>query len=187
MTSSESFTDTLSITSAQSGGIIRRISVRFGGSKPRELERFIKFFVVGMIGLTIDLTMTNLMLQFVFKPQPNNELPAQIANGIGFTLAVISNFILNRFWTYPDSRSRSIVLQLGQFFIVNILGLLIREVIVTVLHGPVTNTVKSVLGTVMAASLQERIGYNLALMTAIAIVMLWNFFVNRYWTYNDVK
>src|SRR5258708_7465817 len=128
MTSSESFTDTLSITSAQSGGIIRRISVRFAVSKPRELERFIKFFVVGMIGLTIRRTMTNLMLQFVFKPQPNNEVPAQIANGIGFTLAVISNFILNRYWTYPDSRSRSIVFQLGQFFIVNFLGLPFPEV-----------------------------------------------------------
>src|SRR5260370_8094253 len=139
MTSSDSLTDTLSITPAQSGGIIRRVSVRFGGSKPRELERFIKFFVVGMIGLTIDLTMTNLMLQFVFKPQPNNELPAQIANGIGFTLAVISNFILNRYWTYPDSQSRRIILQLGQFFILNILGFLTPEGIVPVLHTPVTD------------------------------------------------
>ena len=27
---------------------------------------------------------------------------------------------------------------------------------------------------------------NLTLALAVGIVMLWNFFVNRYWTYNDV-
>jgi putative flippase GtrA len=25
-----------------------------------------------------------------------------------------------------------------------------------------------------------------ALATAVLVVLLWNFFVNRYWTYNDV-
>jgi putative flippase GtrA len=28
---------------------------------------------------------------------------------------------------------------------------------------------------------------NLTLAVAVGVVMLWNFFVNRYWTYNDVK
>jgi putative flippase GtrA len=27
---------------------------------------------------------------------------------------------------------------------------------------------------------------NFTLALAVGIVMLWNFFVNRYWTYNDV-
>ena len=27
---------------------------------------------------------------------------------------------------------------------------------------------------------------NLTLASAVGIVMLWNFFVNRYWTYNDI-
>jgi putative flippase GtrA len=32
----------------------------------------------------------------------------------------------------------------------------------------------------------EIVGNNAALATAIIVVMLWNFIVNRYWTYNDV-
>jgi putative flippase GtrA len=28
---------------------------------------------------------------------------------------------------------------------------------------------------------------NATLAIAIGIVMLWNYFVNRYWTYNDVE
>jgi putative flippase GtrA len=31
-----------------------------------------------------------------------------------------------------------------------------------------------------------RWGKNLALALAVGIVMFWNFFVNRYWTYSDV-
>jgi putative flippase GtrA len=30
------------------------------------------------------------------------------------------------------------------------------------------------------------LGNNIALATAVVIVMFWNFFVNRYWTYRDV-
>jgi putative flippase GtrA len=32
----------------------------------------------------------------------------------------------------------------------------------------------------------EFLAKNATLILAIGIVMIWNFFVNRYWTYNDV-
>jgi putative flippase GtrA len=35
--------------------------------------------------------------------------------------------------------------------------------------------------------LADRIGKNMALILAVVVVMFWNFFVNRYWTYNDVS
>jgi putative flippase GtrA len=31
------------------------------------------------------------------------------------------------------------------------------------------------------------LGENLALATVVIIVLFWNFFINRYWTYNDVE
>ncbi len=33
----------------------------------------------------------------------------------------------------------------------------------------------------------ELLGDNLAVAFAVGIVMFWNFFINRYWTYNDVE
>jgi putative flippase GtrA len=30
------------------------------------------------------------------------------------------------------------------------------------------------------------LGKNFTLAVAVGVVMLWNFFVNRYWTYNDI-
>jgi hypothetical protein len=32
----------------------------------------------------------------------------------------------------------------------------------------------------------EFLGKNFTLMVAVSVVLLWNFFVNRYWTYNDI-
>src|SRR5215470_8203014 len=96
--------DSLSLSTAQSVGIIGRISLRFGGAKAKELERFLKFMVVGAIGALIDLGLTNILLSF--------KVPIQIATGIGFVVAVISNFIWNRYWTYPESRERAIAPQI---------------------------------------------------------------------------
>ena len=31
------------------------------------------------------------------------------------------------------------------------------------------------------------VGHNIALAIAVLVVMMWNFFANRYWTYNDVS
>ena len=178
--------DSLSMTQDRDG-IIRRISLRFGGSNPKELERFLKFAVVGTIGAVIDLGLTNFLMQFVFKVKPGDDLPVQIATGIGFVVAVCSNFIWNRYWTYPESRSRPIAAQLSQFFIVNIVGLIIREIVVKLLNTPFSTLVRQVVGGAMTVDLSTRIGANMAIMVALVIVMLWNFFVNRYWTYNDIR
>ena len=32
-----------------------------------------------------------------------------------------------------------------------------------------------------------RLGENAALAVSVVVVMFWNFFANRYWTYNDVE
>ena len=178
--------DTLSFSTPERIGIIQRISVRFGGSKSRELERFLKFAVVGTIGAVIDLGLTNILLRFVFHVQPGDVVPAVISSALGFTAAVISNFIWNRYWTYPDSRSRPVVAQLGQFFVVNLIGLGIRALVVALLATPFTTLVGDVVASIRP-DVQAQLGDNMAIMVALVIVMMWNFFVNRYWTYSDVE
>jgi hypothetical protein len=90
--SSMNRSDSLSLAEGERMGIIRRISIRFGGSKPRELERFLKFLVVGAIGAMIDLGTTNFLMRFVFQVQDGQLLPVVTSAAIGFTLAVCSNF-----------------------------------------------------------------------------------------------
>ena len=109
-----------------------------------------------------------------------------LSNTISFTCAVISNFVWNRYWTYPDSRSKPISSQLVQFFVVNIVGWAINTGILLLLNGPLTALVTG-LNVVATAEAAHKIGYNAAKVFATGVVMFWNFFVNRLWTYNDVE
>jgi putative flippase GtrA len=85
--------------------IILRISLRFGGSKAKEVERFLKFATVGIIGAIIDFGVLNVLQATVLRPvEPHLSLKVALATGTAFTSAVTSNFIWNRYWTYPDSR-----------------------------------------------------------------------------------
>jgi putative flippase GtrA len=136
----------------------------------------------------------NLLQATVLRPSdPNQELKVAMATGFAFTSAVISNFIWNRYWTYPDSRSRSIRRQLVQFFIVNALGLVFRLWFVKTLFEPFgdmgVDALQAIgmLGDSVTEAATSQLGTNIAQFFAVWIVMIWNFFVNRYWTYNDVE
>lgn len=143
----------------------------------KERERFMKFAVVGVIGAVIDFGVMNLLTQV-------GNMQLVPAGTISFISAVCSNFIWNRYWTYPDSRSRPLARQLTMFFAVNIAGVAIR---IPILHyiEPLMLKLMSMMG-IRGASALELMAKNLTLALAVGIVMLWNFFVNRYWTYNDV-
>jgi len=144
---------------------------------PAERTRFLKFLVVGALGAAIDFGIANLLTHFA-------NMPLVYAGTISFICAVVSNFIWNRYWTYPESRSRHLAHQLGMFFIVNVAGIAIRVPILHFVEPPLRNFFQN-----LQLKLQftpEFLARNLTLAIAIGIVMLWNFFVNRYWTYNDV-
>jgi len=146
---------------------------------PRERERFIKFAVVGTIGAVVDFGTANLLV-YVF------HFPLVWAGTVSFICAIISNFIWNRFWTYPDSRSKSPWLQFVQFLIVNVVGLGIRVPILK-FGEPLMQALFSALPFRIPLLSPDFLAKNVTLAIAVIIVMFWNFFVNRYWTYNDVE
>ena len=95
----------------------------------RERTRFVKFAVVGSIGFFVDFAVYNLLgISF--------GVPALWAQVVSFSVAVVSNFILNRIWTFPDSRSRPVGNQLFQFVIVSLVGLGIRTGIMFLILDP---------------------------------------------------
>lgn len=144
----------------------------------QERTRFLKFSLVGVIGAVVDFGVMNLLTR-VFL------LPLTVAGTISFISAVISNFLWNRYWTYPDSRSRPVARQLAMFFVVNVAGLIIRLPILHFLEPPLTDILdRSFINLPLSSDLW---GKNLTLAVAVGVVMLWNFFANRYWTYNDVS
>ena len=143
----------------------------------QERVRFFKFLTVGVIGAVVDFGVMNLLSKLF-------GMALVWAGTISFICAILSNFFWNRYWTYPDSRSRPITRQLVMFALVNVAGLAIRLPILHFLEPPMLNFFqrKSVDPPVSS----EFLAKNFTLAIAVTIVMLWNFFVNRYWTYNDV-
>ncbi len=143
----------------------------------KERTRFLKFAFVGFTGAIVDFGILNL-LRITFN------FPLVWAQGISFTCAVLNNFIWNRLWTYPETREHKVTGQLIKFFIINIIGILIRTPLISWLD----KTIKHILDSMTWQLPLENyvISQNLALALAILIVMLWNYFANRYWTYAAV-
>jgi putative flippase GtrA len=147
-------------------------------SNPRERERFIKFAIVGTIGFGVDFLTFNLFRFGI-------GFSAEVSSVLSFSAAVVSNFLLNRYWTFPDSRSKPLVNQLFQYALVNVVGLIIRTVIFSLIIEPLVNFFEGL--KVNLPFEANVLGENLALATVVLIVLFWNFFINRYWTYNDVE
>jgi len=131
-----------------------------------ELTRFGKFATVGVIGTVVDFTVLNVLILFF-------DFGKFWANTCSFTAAVVSNFIWNRLWTFPESRERNLVPQLVQFALVSLGGYVINQVIFLGLDSLYFHA----WGT---------LGYNVSKAIAILVVLFWNFAINRVWTYRGI-
>ena len=145
----------------------------------RERTRFLRFAVVGILGAAVDFGVMNLLVTLL-------SFSLVSAGTISFLAAILSNFTWNRYWTYPDSRSKPINRQLFEFLVVNTAGLLIRLPILAFVD-PLIFKLTSMLSIISTRFDVQFISHNLTLAFAVIIVMFWNFFVNRYWTYGDVE
>ena len=172
--------------------LIVGLSRKIGRGQAREVERFIKFAFVGTLGFIIDVGTVILLQNTLLPPAPDTDRNVLLASTIAFVLAVGSNFIWNRFWTYPDSRSYSIRRQLAQFGIVSVIGLIIRNVWISSTYealGQLSTTALQGMLSDYAPTLidENKLGTAIALVFGVLIVMIWNFAANRLWTYNDVE
>ena len=145
----------------------------------RERTRFFRFATVGIVGAFVDFGTFNLLAGLI-------GMVAVWASVLSFAAAIVNNFLWNRFWTYPDSRTKTPTRQLIQFTIISVIGLTIRTPLFAFLDVRL-GTIFAVLPIPYVAFINaEFLGHNMALAIAVIVVMFWNFFANRYWTYNDV-
>jgi putative flippase GtrA len=157
----------------------------FARTNGREVARFLKFCAVGVLGAVIDFGVLNLLVQLA-------GFPKVVANACSFTAAVVSNFTWNRLWVYPETRGEPLRKQFVQFLVVNLAGLFINTAIFYVadrwllgeaglLAGPV-----GVLAVAIGMAHFD-LAYNGAKVIATGVVLFWNFFVNRLWTFRHVQ
>ncbi len=135
------------------------------------IVKFFKFGVVGVSGSVIDFGVTALC-KGIFG------LPGLLANAIGFTLAATSNYFLNRVWTWK-STSKEVGIEYAKFFFVSLLGLGLNTLIVFLLED--TRIVPCFVDTTLDWN------FWVAKIIATAIVMVWNFVANNFFTFRQKR
>ena len=133
--------------------------------------KFLKFGVVCASGAVIDFGVTALCKGIL-------GIPELLANAIGFTLAATSNYYLNRVWTWK-SKSKDVGIEYAKFFFVSLVGLGLNSLIVFLLKD--ISIVPRFIDTTLDWD------FWVAKIIATAIVMVWNFMANYFFTFPKKK
>ena len=121
------------------------------------LIKFIKFGVVGFIGLVIDFSITWLLKE---KLKVNKF----IANGSGFATAATVNYFINRIWTF-QSTNPDVKGEYFSFILVSVVGLGINSLVLWLLIK------------------KFKMNFYLAKLFAIIVTTIWNFGANLLFTF----
>ena len=114
--------------------------------------KIFKFGIVGFIGMIIDFGITYLCKE-KFK------INKYISNILGFTVAVVNNYFLNRIWTF-NSNNQNWQAEFGKFFLFSVSGLVINTLLVYLLNG------------------RAKINFYVSKAIAIVCVFFWNYSLN---------
>ena len=120
--------------------------------------RLLKFGLVGISGMLVDFGLTWLCKE---KLKWNRYL----ANSIGFSAAVVNNFLINRYWTFSDSAVHDTPKQFTSFALIALAGLGLNNTILYLFHK------------------KAGLNFYVSKLIAIAIVFIWNYFANIYFTF----
>ncbi|MDB5251540.1 MAG: glycosyl transferase family 2, partial [Flaviaesturariibacter sp.] len=120
-----------------------------------DLFRIIKFGVVGSLGMVVDFGLTYVCKETL-------RINKYLANAIGFTAAVVFNYVLNRYWTFQSNGY--VPVQLARFFLVALVGLGLNTGIVYLLA-------------------LRRVNFYLSKAIAVALVFFWNYSANAFFTF----
>ncbi len=119
--------------------------------------RILKFGAVGLSGMVIDFFVTWLLKE-------KCRLNKYIANSAGFSLAVISNFVLNNTWTF-NAPHEGTGKRFMMFIAIAMCGLIISNISLWLLSKYLT------------------VNFYILKLFVIGIVFFWNYFLNAFFTF----
>jgi putative flippase GtrA len=149
------------------------VSTRVGSALARLWHGFlayaVKFGIVGLIGLVIDVTLFNALRLGVF----GDDHWAQSAIGaktISTSVAIVFNWLGNRYWTFRRHRRRNYVREFAEYVIVSLGGMAIALLCLWVSHHLMGYT----------SLLADNISTN---VVGLALGTAFRFLLYRYWVF----
>lgn len=120
-------------------------------------KQFIKFALVGTFNTLVDFTVYIFFTRVIIWPY-------LVAATLSFLVAVTSSFLLNRYWTFRV-QNKNFVTEYFKFILVASGGLLLSLSLLFIL-------------------VERFYWYDLlAKLLIVVVVMNWNFFLQKYWTF----
>jgi len=120
-------------------------------------NRFLKFAVVGASGVLVNEGLLALLTEIYSQP-------VNIAGAVAIETSILTNFFLNNFWTWKDSRKKTFFTRLWQYHSVSLIAGFVNYIILLSLtHFGLHHLIANLIG--------------------IAIATLINFILNNHWTF----
>lgn len=116
------------------------------------LLKLFKFGIVGFSGMIIDFAITYLCKEKL-------KINKYVSNILGFSFAVVNNYILNRIWTFNSANSHW-QSEFVRFLFFSVTGLLVNTLLIFLLNG------------------KMKINFYLSKAVAIICVFFWNYSLN---------
>ena len=110
------------------------LALQFIGRLPLQYQniakQFLKFGVVGVIGAIVDFGTYNILTRGFGWNDIYTIFGYQIiaANLVSVFLAIVSNFILNKYWTFRDTNEK-VAQQWSQYFILNVITFILNQIL----------------------------------------------------------
>lgn len=156
----------------------------------KEVRRFVKFCIVGLSSTIVQFAFLNLLYY-------RAHLPLIPSLTVAFILSVCNGFYWNRRWTFKESRQISAHEQYVRFLAVNVVAWLLNTSIVVLIiahfanHGAgglLTNphnfvTIATTMLSGQGKKVYPPLMVNGSTLAAAGVVVFWNFFANRLWTF----
>ncbi len=141
------------------------------------IGRFLRFGVVGFSGLFVDIVVFYLLRERI-------GLDWRLSTALSIEVAIVNNFLWNDAWTFADLAQRqqgwrarfqrflkfNLVCLMGAFLQVTIMALLLAV--------PAVNHLPVLMGQWVTADWTNNANEYFAKVVAIALVTLWNFWIN---------
>lgn len=130
----------------------------------KNLIPFIKYSIVGTFITFLDLSLVYFLKEFIY-------LDVLLSSAFAFIIANFTSFLLNKFWTFTDKNKR-VIRQYIKFIFTSIIGLLLTIFFMWLFYKKFDLFHQFIKKNYLACK-----------MLTSCIVVLWNFLMNKFWTF----
>jgi len=132
-----------------------------------------KFGMVGLAGFAVDITVFNLLRTTVFSPAAMDSGPIW-AKVVSTILAILANWLGNRYWTFSKDRQSQTLREGVEFFAVSLVGMGIGLACLWVSHYVLGHT------SVLADNISSNV-------IGLALGAIFRFVLYRYWVFAPAR